>query len=376
MFNLPDSAGVLFSSWTCPPADFSSRCMTRPLPITPQDLPQYRREQGNRALFRSATCLVKAAGTNGFAERTAAELYPGDKAVPIILRAASSPNTLAGSALAGYEQADPAILAPASASAQLIGAGLRVDLAGRGLVHLPAYLISAADAGSFVQEGNPIPVRQIAFTPGPMLEPRKFAVITTFVREISEHSNLEQIIREALTRASALAFDAAIFSNTAADASRPAGILNGISSIASAGGTGQSALIGDISTIIAGFAAKGGTVPTFVGEPGTMARLRLWAPPLFDYPIWSSSAVATGTLIVVQADAFASGFDPIPLFSISSEALLHEDTAPAQIVAPGPIMPATQRSLYQTDTLALKMIVKCAWALRGGLALWMTGVNW
>jgi hypothetical protein len=132
-------------------------------PLVPQDLIERHRD-GNRALIRTATRLVRATGTKGFAAEVSRELYPDDKSVPLILRAATSPNVLAGSALAGYDQLDPVILAGASASAQLINSGLRINLDGRGMVMLPAYVTSSADAGSFIQEGNPIPVRALNFS--------------------------------------------------------------------------------------------------------------------------------------------------------------------------------------------------------------------
>src|SRR5262249_13443425 len=153
---------------------------------------------------------------------------------------------LAANALAGFDQPDPIILAPASASAQLIAAGLKLNFAGRGAITLPSYLTSGGDAGGFVQEGNPIPTKQLSFTQGAILEPRTFCVITTFVREVTEATNIEAIVREILSRASAAALDAAILSTTAGDLTRPAGILAGVAATPASAASGTPALVADV----------------------------------------------------------------------------------------------------------------------------------
>jgi hypothetical protein len=134
--------------------------------------------------------------------------------VPVILRAASTPNTLAGNALAGHDRSrDPRGRQRRGSTDQCRAAA---EFRRAWADTLPAYLTSAADAGSFVQKGNPIPVRALNFAPRAILEPHKICVICPFVREIAEHSNIEAIVRKALTRASGLALDAFRSRNTRA----------------------------------------------------------------------------------------------------------------------------------------------------------------
>jgi hypothetical protein len=255
---------------------------------------------------------------------------------------------------------------------------LQLNFAGKGMISVPSYLTSATDAGSWVAEGNPIPVRQIAFTPGANLEPRKLCVIATFTREVTEQADVERIVREALQRSASLALDAAIFSNAAGDTTKPSGILNNITPLSPTAGGNQLAMITDIANLIGELNDKGGGAnPIFIASPETATAMRLWAPPAFNYPILASNAVTVDTVIAIEGPAFVSGFSPTPEISASTDALLHlEDTSPQPIVSAGGVVAAPVRSLFQTDCVALKMILRASWCVRGGLVATVSNVTW
>lgn len=65
---------------------------------------------------------------------------------------------------------------------------------------------------------------------------------------------------------------------------------------------------------------------------------------------------------------------------ISDVATLHlEDTTPADIVSgpSGTPTPATPvKSMFQTDSLALRMIMMINWLMRRPVVAWMTGTAW
>ncbi|TAI60690.1 hypothetical protein [Bradyrhizobium sp. Leo170] len=69
-----------------------------------------------------------------------------------------------------------------------------------------------------------------------------------------------------------------------------------------------------------------------------------------------------------------------PRFEISDQATLHmEDTNPQPIVGGAdPGTPANPvRSLWQTDSLALRLILPVNWTLRRpGMVAWVQGVTW
>jgi hypothetical protein len=55
-----------------------------------------------------------------------------------------------------------------------------------------------------------------------------------------------------------------------------------------------------------------------------------------------------------------------------------EDTTPADIVeGPSPGTPAFPvKSMWQTDSLALRLIMRMNWIMRRPVVSWMTGVQW
>ena len=65
---------------------------------------------------------------------------------------------------------------------------------------------------------------------------------------------------------------------------------------------------------------------------------------------------------------------------MSDSATLHlEDTAPAELVAAGSpgVVAAPQRSLFQTDSLALRMVMPLNWVKRRpGTVAWVQNVTW
>jgi len=90
--------------------------------------------------------------------------------------------------------------------------------------------------------------------------------------------------------------------------------------------------------------------------------------------------VPVGTVIAVDAADFVSVGGEAPRFEISDQATLHmEDTLPLAIGTPGTpaVVAAPVRSLYQTDSLALRLIMPLNWTLRrSGVVAWMAGVTW
>ena len=105
-------------------------------------------------------------------------------------------------------------------------------------------------AKSFVGEGLAIPVRQGAFT-SQTLTPKKLAVITTWTREMDEHSipAIEGILREAIQLDTSVATDSVLIDANPATVIRPAGLLNGVAAIPATAGGGITGLVGDIGLI-------------------------------------------------------------------------------------------------------------------------------
>src|SRR4029453_15135146 len=97
-------------------------------------------------------------------------------------------------------------------------------------------------------------------------------------------------------------------------------------------------------------------------------------------PVIKSGTVPAGTVILVDAADFVSATGDGPRWEISDQATLHEEeTTPLPLASTGTpnTVAAPQRSLFQTDSLALKLVMPVNWIMRRtGMVAYTTGVTW
>lgn len=289
-------------------------------------------------------------------------------------------------------------LMPNSIYRQLSAFGARFTFGRAGLVSIPARNTGTSLSGSFVGEGAPIPVRQGAFT-SVSLTPKKLAVITTFTREIAEHSTpqIEQILRQGIEEDTELTVDTLLFDANAATAVRPAGLRNGVTAITAAADGGFAAAVSDIKALVSGLiTATNGRIrqPVFIMNDVQAVSLSMTQNAggdfpfaaeiaqgrLAGYPLIRSTAVTPGTVFFLDAADFFTATGDEPRFEVSDQATLHmEDSAPAQIGTAGTpnAIAAPVRSMFQTDSMALRMILPMNWALRrAGVIAYVESVSW
>lgn len=333
--------------------------------------------------------------------------YGDDEATKLIFdhvtKAASAPATTGTSGWASQlvqtVNADfMETLLPSSVYPELSKRGLRLTFGRNGVISIPSRSATPTIAGSFVAEGAPIPVRQGAFT-SQSLTPKKMAVISTFTREIAQHSvpAIEGLIRDAIREDTAVAIDTVLLDATAASSIRPAGIRNGVTVTTATSGGGIAALTGDAKNLMGALlTATNGNVraPVWIMNPAQALAISLTANAGGDfvfaaamndgtflgYPVIQSPTVTAGMLILVDAADFVSVEGDEPMFDVSDQATLHmEDTSPAAIGTTGTpnVVAAPVRSLWQTDSLALRMILPMNWTLRrSGVLAWTQSVTW
>src|SRR5262249_4490131 len=237
-----------------------------------------------------------------------------------------------------------------------------------------AFAANNADAGQWVAEGAPIPNRALSFTSGPTLTPKKVGVLTTFSREQAEASAIEVISQTMISEAVGVALDTQMFSATAGDATKPAGLLVGATPI-----TGTTGMSADLGKLVGALAANhGGKTPLFVAAPQQAVTMKALLGPHWDYPIVSSAAPAAGTVIAIELASFVSAFAPQPEFATMKAATIHmEDTSPQDITGgtPSPAVPV--KSYFQTDSVGLRMILRASWGMRAtGHVQVVTGATW
>jgi len=255
---------------------------------------------------------------------------------------------------------------------------------------------------AFRREGDPIRVGRLR-TGAKTLYPYSMGVIGTFTRELLRRStpSIETMIRQAMLDDTASIIDALVFGNGAAVAGlRPAGLTNGIDPTDTHAATATPTIAdidADLNKLVKQLVAvrmMGGPSTSWVMNtanavtlstlqnalggsafPGTTAQ----GGTLKGYPVAASPYFALDRVLLVDgAGVFMAG--GTPEFEMSTQATLHEEnTAPLPIGSAG--APATvaapARSLFQTNSAALRMIEEISWdELRTGAVQELTGVAW
>jgi HK97 family phage major capsid protein len=290
------------------------------------------------------------------------------------------------------------LLMPDSLLPGLASRGITLNFGNAGRIIIPTRQRTPTLAGSFVGEGMPIPVRQGAFA-SQTLTPKKVAVISSWSREMNDHSipAIEGLLREAVMVDTSVAIDNVLIDANPATTIRPAGLLNGVAGLTPTAGGGLNALTGDLKLLTQGLVAGTyGNVrnPVWLMNPGDLISASLTSAAntgIFPFrdeikggtlggiPFVKSVTMPTHQMVLVDAADFVVVGGDAPRLEISDQATLHlEDTTPLDLVAGSPgVVASPQKSLFQTDSLALRMVMPLNWVQRrAGTVAWMAATTW
>jgi hypothetical protein len=270
--------------------------------------------------------------------------------------------------LGTVSQAFLVTLGPTSAGAALLGQCLQLNFGTSAHITMPTITPGVAQ---FVAENTPIRVAQLPTGAGVRLEVYKLASIVELSREMADSSNAEAIFRQALIDSTGPGLDAILFSNTAAVAGlHPAGILVGATSVTASTATPTSdAMYADLCALVQAIApyAGNGNV-AIIGAPAQAARLALERPRGFT--ILMSNALAAGTVIALALNALVSAVEAVMIDTAKAVTLQESDPA-------GVVMTGQTRSLFQTDSIALRLRWPLSWVIRDARAVaFATSVKW
>lgn len=353
--------------------------------------------------FRAAAAGLRAFASQVPVDRVLRDNYGSDEATQIITRAAVNPamTTVTGYAAELVQTGFGAFmdrLIANSIYAPLSAAGTRYDLGRNGSLKIPYRATTPLASGAWVGEGAPKPVRRIGLATVE-LKPHKISCITTYTEEMANSSvpAIEQILRKAMADDTQASLDGYLIDAVAEGATRPAGLLVGVTPItASAAATSLEKIVADINALIAPMEAAGaGGNVVLLMNPAQARRIGMVQTTTGDFAfgnateaatkfgvsrIISSTTIAAGRVIAVDADWFATATGDLPRFNVSDQATIHEeDTTPLAIGTVG--SPATvaapARNLWQTDSIGIRLSLYVTWAMvRSGMVQTIASVGW
>jgi hypothetical protein len=274
------------------------------------------------------------------------------------------------------------MLAPNAASSKVLSLGTILDLAGLTSIKLPSISGSGRPASpAFVAEGAPIPMVNLvvnAQTLGPTCKISLGAAITNEIQEASA-STAEQIVAAALAIAVQQGVDVVLFGNAASSSTQPAGLLNGVTAIPSAGTDGATGVADDLGLLAGAIGANGIATDDliFVMAPSLAIKTQILASPQFQNRVFSSSVLTAGTVIAIAPQGLATGYTGAVEVETSIHSNVHmESTNPLPVVGNSGVVASPNMSSFQQNLIFLKVRGWCAWAVAPGAAAVVAGADW
>jgi len=343
-----------------------------PMPFKPA-LPD---KPGN-SFVRLATAHVLAHVRRVRPADVAAQMWPQDRALhDLLTRTATVPAMTSVDGWAAELAQKHVIdtldaLGPMSSGVQLLRLGLVLSFDRAGLISAPGFVADFANAG-FVAEGASIPVHQLALGVA-TLAPHKIAAIGVLTREMIESSNAEKLVGDVFIRSIGRMLDEVLWDANPGDAERPAGLRYNIAALTASNNTvATEAAFEDMVALINAVAPVGGPGPyVFVASPGRAVSMQARLGREFsNVKVLGSSAVINDIMCIAPV-ALVSAIGGDPEIETAKAATLHMDTVPQPV---GSVAPA--RSLWQTDSIALKGRWPLSWALRDPRGFAWTTPTW
>jgi hypothetical protein len=350
-----------------------------------------------RKRLRPRDVLVRAATAELLREPTSTQDVFGNVANVIASRYASCPATefytraavspaasttatwaaeLVGSAVQDFVANDMAT----SGFAQLAARALTVSLEpGVASVKIPSRSSPVALMGNWVGESNAKPVHAGSFT-STTLASFKLSALSIYTEEMMMASAIEQIVREALVHDLTALLDTALFDANAASAVRPAGLFNGATTVTPAATTPlNEAMVADLRALSAAVAGSGNPDANvvFVVNPAQAIRIGITAPNYANLIV--SGYMTGGSVGAIDTSAIAMIIGQ-PVFAVTSNATVHEDTVPLPIASGAQgsgVLATPTRSLFQTDAVGLRCVLRAGWVKRRATATALaSSVTW
>lgn len=338
-----------------------------PIPVRPA-----RQTPSASVIERACFAALVARSANERPVVAAARLWPDDKlpAMALGAKSAQSLGTLTGwgsDLVTESVAAFFASLGQMSAIAQIIERGVSIPMGQADKITIP-YRSAEPGVAPWVGEGEPTRVLSYGFSSADLGPTRKAATITVVSGELVRRSGAEPIFRRMLREDAGRTLDAAYLSTDAATSAGAAGLLYGVTARTSFGDPRE-----DMADLAKAVSSSGEVV--FITSAARAANAKVLQPELAPL-ILASPALADDRVVALDPAALLHGFGGEPEITTSIEALVHMSDDGDPIRASG-VTADPVRSLFQTDAVAVRMVITMAFAKTSSRAVaYMDGVAW
>lgn len=276
-------------------------------------------------------------------------------------RAAVTPMSMGAPFSQGVVQSVIDILGPSNAAAAVFARAVKVTF-GVDDREASIWVPGLSSDGSkivFVGQGNPLRNVQYDSSKGCAVSSgMKLGFSITLSSELLSHSAAETILRQKMIEDIGAGIDALLFGNAAASAGvSPAGLLNGVQTVAASTATGlDDALNADLAGLASAVGNIGGPI-IYIGNIKEVTKIKARLP-LFEN-VFASGAISTGNLLAVACRGIVvAGSDRQPEIDVHGESVVVMDDAltTAQLSTSPGVFGAPAVSLFQSDLQAVRLL--------------------
>lgn len=254
--------------------------------------------------------------------------------------------------------------------------GRQMSFGGNGSIVIPRQ--TGGVSGSWVGEGKAIPLGALAFD-DITLTPKKNAVIVAATNELLRRSDPSamMLIRDDIVEGIATTIDTTFVDATAASATRPAGIQTYDGTPTTSTGNTLDQITADLKTLITAMdtallpvegrvwmmsPANRLTLSLIRDGLGTYAfKDELASGTLLGYPLLVSTTLPNDIVMLANGSNIIIASELAPQISISEDASLHVNDAPADDIGGATTVVA---NMFQLDQTAIRALTTLDWAAR------------
>lgn len=254
-----------------------------------------------------------------------------------------------------------------------------LQFGGNASIKVPMRASTPTMDAEFLGEGDAIPVKYAGLT-SKTLRQQKMGVIGAYTSEIFERStpNIVQVIRDAMIRDTAIKLDAAFLSNLPGTDIQPPGMQTLAGTPID--GSGMTTVDGTIAVIKEAIVQMSnellGARPAWVMHPSVAWTLQMMTTAigqpafpemangsLVGIPVYTSTTAPADLIFLIDCAEIVFAYDG-PRFSASDQAAIHMANPALPLsdgVADQQVVASPVRSLWQTDSAALRTIWHLTW---------------